>query len=51
VYVAPAPTAPNVIAVPRTLPVMGYVPCGLESAMDPRSLEPVSVQRNVNVPE
>jgi hypothetical protein len=30
--VAPAPTTPNVMAVPRTLPLMGYVPFGTTRA-------------------
>jgi len=35
VYVAPALTAPNEIALPRTLPVIPYVPEGFESLMEP----------------
>jgi len=51
VYVAPAPTAPNVIALPRTLPLMPYFPRGFESAIDPLSRDPDCVHRSVNVPE
>jgi hypothetical protein len=39
------------MALPRTLPVIGYVPLGLESLIDPVSLEPVCFQCSVNVPE
>jgi hypothetical protein len=49
--VAPAPTAPNLIALPFTLPVIGYVPLGLESLIDPVSLDPDCFHRSVNVPE
>jgi hypothetical protein len=38
--VAPAPTAPKVIALPRTWPLMPYFPDGLESVIDPCSLDP-----------
>jgi hypothetical protein len=51
VYVAPAPTAPNAMVLPCTVPVMGYVPAGRESTIDPLSFEPDCVQRSVNVPE
>jgi len=44
VYVAPAPTAPNLIALPCTLPLMGYVPLGFDSLIDPFSFEPVWLQ-------
>ena len=36
--------APNVMALPRTLPLMGYVPFGFESVVDPLSLEPHCLQ-------
>ena len=35
VYVAPAPTAPNEMAKPRTFPEMPYVPCGRERVILP----------------
>jgi hypothetical protein len=49
--VAPAPTAPNVMVLPRTLPVIGYVPLGRESLIDPVSFDPVCFQWSVKVPE
>jgi hypothetical protein len=44
VYVAPAPTAPKVMALPRTLPPMRYFPLGFESVIDPLSFDPDCVQ-------
>jgi hypothetical protein len=44
VYVAPAPTAPNVMALPRTLPPMPYFPLGFESVIDPLSFDPDCVE-------
>lgn len=46
-YVAPTLTAPNLIFPLRTLPLIPYVPCGLESVMLPCSSEPVCLQRSV----
>jgi hypothetical protein len=51
VYLAPAPTAPNVIAPPCTLPVQLYVPLGDDSVIDPFKFEPDCVHLRVNVPE
>ena len=52
VYVAPAPTAPNVMAKPRTFPEMPYVPCGRDSVILPvRAPEAFCLQWMVNVPE
>jgi hypothetical protein len=50
-YVAPAPTAPNVIRPPCTRPVQLYVPFGFESLIDPVSFEPDCFHLRVNVPE
>jgi len=49
--VAPAPTAPNEMALPCTLPLTPYFPLGLESVIDPVSFDPDCVQCSVNVPE
>ena len=43
-YLAPTLTAPNLILPLRTLPLMPYVPCGLESVMLPWSRVPVFFQ-------
>lgn len=50
VYFAPTETAPNLIAPRCTLPPMLYVPCGLESVIDPLSRDRDSFQMIVNVP-
>jgi hypothetical protein len=40
VSVAPAATAPNVMVLPLTRPLMAYFPGGFESVIDPLSLDP-----------
>jgi hypothetical protein len=50
-YVAPTPTAPNLIVLPFTLPLIPYRPRGLESVIDPVSAGPACVQWSVNVPD
>jgi hypothetical protein len=51
VYVAPTFTAPKLIDVRFTSPLIPYVPCGSESVIVPFSLDPVSVQLSVNDPD